>query len=1138
MHVSDIDPNRPGLEKWGITESESTSGSQLLDARTGKMIWGTAPADVGRGVSADLTASYPGMECWGGTGGLRSAAGEPAGTYPSSSNFVIWWDSDDLRELLDGVSISKYGAGTILTATNCTSNNGTKATPALSADLIGDWREEVIFRNVNNQALRLYITTYPLSRRLYTLMHDPQYRLAIAWQNVAYNQPPHPGFFLGHGMADPPPPPTIKAKLRWSAGNTWDNQVTKSWIQNDSLSAYQNGDDVLFELTGSVSGPISLTGKLTPSAVSVYSPYDIIFNGPGLLSGKMDLLKAGAGTLTLNAHNDFSGTTSVWKGKLVLNGTLANSPVEIHHEAFAAGKGTFAGGLRLFDGASVYIGSESDADTLTIGGQLQAEGSSRVFFDLSSDTGNLIKANDFLMVNGDLTVSNQLALNISLLDDSLQKGHYTLIRYTGEFTGKAESLMAEGLAGIPNKIIVTDSSVMLHILRLRNPLRIIWAGTQNYDWDAATSLNWLRNGEEDWFVPNDTVVFNDSGSAGQDINLSGLLHIGMMIFDASVDYTFGGSGKITGPGGLIKNGTGTLRFSGYNDYQGPTTINEGVIEVTGLKPAGQPSPVGSSPGDPSNLSFNGGTLRIFGSSSVTDRGMMLLEGGGTLNLLNAFTELTILGEITGSGKLSKTGKGTLILTASNTYSGGTLIRDGSVKLASEEANQGGFGTGIVSLENTTLTMHQDRNSYTENCMWNIEVPSGYKAGLTLDPRCTLTGSLTGAGTLDLNIPYIRSELDGDWSAFTGRINASTTADEGWFLAGNSNGFGNAAISLGDRVLMLYRDSEDAVVEIGELTGTELSELGAGGEGSNNITWVIGGKNSSAEFQGLISDRQFKNTGSATSIIKTGTGNWTLSHANTYTGITEITGGILTIDNIEGSATGSGNVTVRSGAAFRGRGSIAGKLLVESQASLTIGTGEQVEELKINSDVSFETGSFFSVHLDPSAKTCDKLIVEGTLKIGGILFINTLTSGEFLHSETYRILEAGEIKGSFEMIFPKSPGEGLVWDTTWIKPYGLLRVAREGTIAVEPQDEVTPLAIRPNPGKNLVEVSVAYSSKGMFTEPLLKCYNSSGTLIHQAGMVKTGIQARCELEVRNWPAGTYLFVVSSDNQSFVGRFIKH
>jgi len=148
------------------------------------------------------------MECWGGTPDLRSCKNKSAGQTPSSANFLCWWDGDLLRELLDGNQVTKYGGSALLTATGCTSINGTKSNPVLSADLFGDWREELIFSCSGK--LLIFTTTIPTNHKLYTLMHDRQYRLAIAWQNVAYNQPPHPGFFLGDGMKMPPEKPNIK----------------------------------------------------------------------------------------------------------------------------------------------------------------------------------------------------------------------------------------------------------------------------------------------------------------------------------------------------------------------------------------------------------------------------------------------------------------------------------------------------------------------------------------------------------------------------------------------------------------------------------------------------------------------------------------------------------------------------------------------------------------------------------------------------------------------------------------------------------------------------------------------------------------------------------------------------------------
>lgn len=136
--------------------------------------------------------------------------GNRVGPAPRSTNFLIWWDGDLSRELLNSNYIEKYKEGIIFRAEGASSINGTKSTPNLSADILGDWREELIIRSDDNQSLRIYTTTIPSEHRLYTLMHDPVYRLSIAWQNVAYNQPPHTGFYLGTGMTLPVKAPDIR----------------------------------------------------------------------------------------------------------------------------------------------------------------------------------------------------------------------------------------------------------------------------------------------------------------------------------------------------------------------------------------------------------------------------------------------------------------------------------------------------------------------------------------------------------------------------------------------------------------------------------------------------------------------------------------------------------------------------------------------------------------------------------------------------------------------------------------------------------------------------------------------------------------------------------------------------------------
>ncbi|WP_179089126.1 rhamnogalacturonan lyase [Paenibacillus odorifer] len=207
LHVGDLNPNRPGLEVFKVMENTSSPyGAAVWDAANGMVLWGVYTGkDTGRGMAADIDPNYPGEEVWAHGVGLYSITGTKISSTMPSVNFGIWWDGDLSRELLDGVKIDKWNPASnsvtnLLTGASVASNNSTKATPSLQADLLGDWREEAIWRKSDNSALRIYTTTNITTNKIYTLMHDPVYRLSIAWQNTAYNQPPHTGFFLGNGM--------------------------------------------------------------------------------------------------------------------------------------------------------------------------------------------------------------------------------------------------------------------------------------------------------------------------------------------------------------------------------------------------------------------------------------------------------------------------------------------------------------------------------------------------------------------------------------------------------------------------------------------------------------------------------------------------------------------------------------------------------------------------------------------------------------------------------------------------------------------------------------------------------------------------------------------------------------------------
>lgn len=230
IHLADLDPDRPGLELFDVHEEKGQYPWDIHDAATGEILLkgGQHGVDNGRGLAADIVADKRGYEFWSSYGGFDDNAkyvsgstdadkqparnqnpfntqtGQQAASTKPSMNFRIYWDGDLLDELLDGTTISKYGGNTlgvsgspIASLGDPTSCNGTKATPCLSADIFGDWREELILWSTkDNATLNIYTTNTPTQYRVPTLMHDHTYRMAVCWQNTAYNQPPHLGYYL------------------------------------------------------------------------------------------------------------------------------------------------------------------------------------------------------------------------------------------------------------------------------------------------------------------------------------------------------------------------------------------------------------------------------------------------------------------------------------------------------------------------------------------------------------------------------------------------------------------------------------------------------------------------------------------------------------------------------------------------------------------------------------------------------------------------------------------------------------------------------------------------------------------------------------------------------------------------------
>ncbi len=222
LHLADLDPEREGLELWICHEDEKSGyGVSYIDPKTGKILFhNNGAGDTGRCCADNIWAGNAGAELWGnkesdGSTPVKNVKGETLNCKRPAINFLSYWDGDLEREILDGytdspATISKMNEDGKLTQLLSTDGyytcNTTKGTPCLSADIFGDWREELIVRAADSKSVRIYCTSYDTDYRITTLMHDAQYRMQVSSQNTAYNQPPHPSFFLGTGYELPARP--------------------------------------------------------------------------------------------------------------------------------------------------------------------------------------------------------------------------------------------------------------------------------------------------------------------------------------------------------------------------------------------------------------------------------------------------------------------------------------------------------------------------------------------------------------------------------------------------------------------------------------------------------------------------------------------------------------------------------------------------------------------------------------------------------------------------------------------------------------------------------------------------------------------------------------------------------------------
>ena len=400
MHVTDIDPDRPGLEIFTVHEGGQWApyGYAMRDAKTGEVLFGAySGRDTGRGMIGDVVPGNRGIEVWAGMpdgtsgAGLHSAQGDLLTPATPGTNMSILWQPDLTRQTVEGSGtqtpvIREVATGdALLTATGTLTNNGTKGTPSLVADIFGDWREELLVRTEDSSAIRIYTSATVTDTKMYTLMHDPQYRAEVARQQTSYNQPSYVGFYLASGMTAEDwsrvPVPTIVTEPTLAVGASATSAVSGEQVVLDVTvgSGYPTGPSGEVELV--VDGaPTGVPVPLVDGAVALEVPalpvgdhslavrylgdsrYSPVESGTVPLvvaQGSVDVLVATADGAATEGASEASARVAdeTGAGATVLAAVAADLTVSVVPQAPAAGVPTGAVSATV-DGAPVEVAAD------------------------------------------------------------------------------------------------------------------------------------------------------------------------------------------------------------------------------------------------------------------------------------------------------------------------------------------------------------------------------------------------------------------------------------------------------------------------------------------------------------------------------------------------------------------------------------------------------------------------------------------------------------------------------------------------------------------------------------------------------------------------------------------------------------
>lgn len=1052
--ISDIDPDRPGLEVFAIQQS-NLLGQIIYAAESGEHLkewYLSSMGDVGRGRCMDVDLEHKGYEAYSTMGNLYDCKGnvikEGGVPFPVEA---IWWDADLQREQIaspggrgfdQAVHISKYNGTRLIEITKESSNEvhtsyGIRV--SFVGDMTGDWREEVILMKQTeawSKGIVGYTTNIPTDVSMYTLMEDPHYRLDCTCRG--YYQSPYTGFYLGGDMPYPQLPPVMTADKRYRGGGQWSASSSKDAFSIYNMTEFTgvaDGSSYIFDISGDNKQPINIEGTIKPSVVYIMNPkeHDYTFAGTGQLAGTMDLWKSQQGTATFNMNLDYTGKTIISEGTLCVNGKIAGD-VDLRARGSLAGVATlqsditFEGGLH-YEGCRLMPGSDTDkygvmtfAKSLTLPGE--------VYVVCNAAAGKASK----IMVNGDLTLTGKNTFTIAINEEKLAAGEYVLAECTGVLTANVASIKTRGLEGVNYSIAVRDKQVILTVTAMRAPKQgVLWTGNESNVWDYKAN-NFSVEGSSTSFVTDDAVIFNDN-SGNRSIVINEQMMPSNVVFDFNNGtYTIKGNGGIGGTGTLTKNGKGELKMllTG-SDYTGATIINEGTLTVDNLADGGVKSALGASPATQGNLQLNGGTLKVDAINMATNH-IVTITDTSSVDVVRSNAAISFTNRVTGTGYLVKTGAGQLNFT----YSGvnpiaGVIVKQGKIAQGAWNTTFGKVGSPMLLAGGTVQLLDVNSSSTRPILDHKITVQEGTKNTIIGTTRGAINGSFYGKGEVAINSFGVRNDIGSNFYNFEGTL----VVQGGSFrLMDNVVDMSKTTVVMDAESYMAHYSSNGSsqravTTKIGSLTSTATD-------------CTIGHSSDSYEVGYLGKDDTYKGLMNAKSIKKVGAGTWTLYTPGSTSAIS-VEGGALQAYNNSSTlaALTTGLITVKAGGALVGTGCV-GTASVQKGGVINAGYNGGYGVLKALNKVTLAQGGTLRVDVGKNSNGTlknDKYQFNGAIAHSGdTILINIEDDVTLAVGNTITVFSGTGTQSGSYIIKTVSATQTITWDDSQLFSDGILKVA--------------------------------------------------------------------------------------------------